>query len=245
VLKVLTVGRLITYIVLDGIFSQPPEMHEAGYLSPLYQKRFNNYQEKPAVCSTRLDWEINLLEFRVVGNTPVSQDELALISNFTPFSTFMNASFTAEGEWRWRNDQEAFELEASLAAAADQAKKDSKKQRYETRLKHLTWDVLLTENMFARWSPSPPFPPLGFVDAVSAEFRRAIVELRNISDKPTKKDTRRILRALVHRINSLDDAYGNVVETEEREDLCAALEEIAFVARHRNLIEEVDAWRAW
>jgi hypothetical protein len=36
-----------------------------------------------------------------------------------------------------------------------------------------------------------------------------------------------------------------VIETEEREDICAALEELAFVARQKGLVAEIDEWRDW
>jgi hypothetical protein len=36
-----------------------------------------------------------------------------------------------------------------------------------------------------------------------------------------------------------------VTETEEREDICQVLEEMAHVARQKALVEEIDAWRTW
>ena len=245
VLKVLTKDDLIGYLVLDGIFGLQPALYQAESLPPLYQERFTNFSNTPALGSTRRDWDIDLLEFAVLGNAPVSAAELALIPQFLPFSTFQNASSMAEREWRWRRDREALTQEHALYVAARQAKREAERERYETRLKHLSWEVLLAEKMFVRWSPSPPFPPIGFTDAVRAEFRNAILELQSIPPKPNKKDTRRVLRTLVNQINSLDERHGNVVETEEREDLCTALEEVTFVAKHRELAEEVDSWRSW
>lgn len=42
-----------------------------------------------------------------------------------------------------------------------------------------------------------------------------------------------------------DEKAGGAIETEEREDICAVLEEMAFVARQAVLMEEVDMWRRW
>jgi hypothetical protein len=45
--------------------------------------------------------------------------------------------------------------------------------------------------------------------------------------------------------NKADEAAGGVIETEEREDICAALEELAFVAGQKILVDEIDTWREW
>jgi hypothetical protein len=63
--------------------------------------------------------------------------------------------------------------------------------------------------------------------------------------KPSKKETRHVLHSLVDQINGLDAAHGQVIETEECEDLCAALDELAFLARHRALMDDVHSWRSW
>ena len=129
--------------------------------------------------------------------------------------------------------------------AARDAKLQAERNRYEIRLKDLTWDTLLAETMFARRSPSPPFPPSGFVDAVRGRFRDAILEMNGMASKPSKQDVHRVLRALVDQINVLDEAYGHAVETEEREDLCEALAELAFVAHRPALMDEVNKWWSW
>jgi len=36
-----------------------------------------------------------------------------------------------------------------------------------------------------------------------------------------------------------------VIETEEREDICEVLGEIAVVAGQRSLVDEIDDWRSW
>ena len=43
----------------------------------------------------------------------------------------------------------------------------------------------------------------------------------------------------------MDEEHGNVIETIEREDICSVLEEIAFVARHPALSDEIGIWRDW
>ena len=45
--------------------------------------------------------------------------------------------------------------------------------------------------------------------------------------------------------NRADEQAGGVIETEEREDICAVLEEMAYVARQKSLVDEIGEWRAW
>lgn len=69
--------------------------------------------------------------------------------------------------------------------------------------------------------------------------------LQGMGPKPRKTEVRAVLKACVLRLNDIDERAGGVIETEEREDLCAALEEIAFVARHPALIEDIGDWMTW
>jgi hypothetical protein len=243
-LKVLKANELIIFVVLDGVFDMQPALHQVTTLPPLHNQRFS-FNGTLALQSTPRDWEIDLLGFTVLGNTKVTPNELALIPRFPPIGTWQGASAAAEGEWRWLHDREAVKQEIELDVAARETKRQAEQKRYETRLKHLTWNTLLAETMFARWTVSPPFPPPEFVDAVRARFHDAIVELQGMDPKPNKKETRRVLHRLVEQINLLDESYGHIVETEEREDLCAALGELASVACHLPLMEEVNRWRSW
>ena len=54
-----------------------------------------------------------------------------------------------------------------------------------------------------------------------------------------------MLKRTVEWFNAADEAAGNVIETEEREDIMTALEEIAHAARHKALVPEIDEWRDW
>ena len=54
-----------------------------------------------------------------------------------------------------------------------------------------------------------------------------------------------MLRACVEWFNEKDREFGGVIETEEREDICQVLRELAVVARQRSLAEEIDGSRSW
>jgi hypothetical protein len=243
-LKVLTVGEHIIYVVLDGVFTERPDLGQVAHSSVLRNERFN-CKDTPALHSTSSNWDIDLLEFVVLGNVGVGSTELALIPRFPSFGTWHTASSDAEGEWRWRHDRDAFKREVELDRESREAKRQAERKRHNERLKHLTWEALLAETLFTRWTPSPPFPPDDFIETLRLKFRDAIVELRGVGPKPSKKAAKQVLHTLVNQINRLDAAHGQVIETEEREDVCAALAELAFLARHSTLMDDVHTWRTW
>ena len=170
-------------------------------MRPLSRPTLQLQRKACTLQSTSRDWDIDLLDFTVLGNTEVTPTELELIPRFPPIGTWRGASAAAEGEWRWLHDREAVKQEIELDVAARETKRQAEQKQYETRLKQLTWNTLLAETMFARWSVSPPFPPPQFVDAVGARFHDAIVELQGMGPRPNKKETGRVLHRLVDQIN--------------------------------------------
>lgn len=116
---------------------------------------------------------------------------------------------------------------------------------FRTSPLQLTWEQLLAETPFERWTPSPPFPPAAFRRAAVRRVHQACRELRDLGPKPRKPAARKVLKSLVLWFNTADQAAGWVIETEEREDICLVLEELAHVAGHPSLVMEADDWREW
>jgi hypothetical protein len=58
-----------------------------------------------------------------------------------------------------------------------------------------------------------------------------ILELQALGPKPKKAQVRATLKSGVEWFNAKDAEFHGVIETEEREDICLLLEELAFVAR--------------
>jgi len=56
---------------------------------------------------------------------------------------------------------------------------------------------------------------------------------------------RKLLRECVEWFNKADEQAGGVIETEEREDICVVLEEMAYAARQESLVDEINNWRTW
>jgi len=253
-IKILGVdGKHIVVAVLDGIWPEVPTDKEIRTTSILNEHRFA-HTGRPAVFGVNREWwkpESDLDKFSSVGKLPLSRAEQAFvdaIADYAPgsrFSTLRAADHAAEGEWRWANDRKAFVIEFEKRNAKNEAERAAKEERYRTRLSKLTWEQLKSETPFERWTPSPPFPPNEFTEAARAKIRGACDALKELGPKPRRADVRAVLKETVIWFNEADDKAGGVIETEEREDICAVLEEIACVARQKALVEEIDEWRDW
>ena len=243
----------VVIAVLDGIWPVAPTPNDVRATSIIEEHRFA-HTGRLATFGTNREWwnpEEVLEELRYVGFQALSSSERSYanaIARFEPgtsFATIRHANYAAEGEWRWLNDRDAFVKEAEQKEAKNEAERKAKEERYRTRLSKLTWEQLLAETPFARWTPSPPFPPENFTKAARTVIREACLSLRALGPKPRKADVRAILKKTVQWFNEEDVKGGGPIETEEREDIFAVLEEMAHVAGQKALVEEIDEWREW
>jgi hypothetical protein len=246
-------AELIVIAVVDGIWTTAPTLQEVRASSTLEERRFA-YTGRPAVFGVNREWwkpDGKLDEWRYVGTqviSPTEQAHVNAINGYAPgsrYSTLGSANSAAEGEWRWSHDREAFVAEQNKVEALQKAERAAREERYRNRLSKLTWEQLATETPFENWSPSPPFPPEEFTSSARTTIRNACDALKELGPKPRKADVRRILKQTVLWFNEADAKAGGVIETEERESICAILEEMAHVARQKTLVEEIDEWRDW
>ena len=245
---------LITYLVLETIFTSPPSLDDIRNLGPLVRKRFmfgqltsfqrmsKNPPKNYATNSARLDWEPDLLEFTLLGSLPLSNEEKVLGEKNTSYSTWGFASADAEGEWRWAHDNETLLSEHALQKAETKRRKQAEKERFENRLSKLTWEKLLAEDFFERWKESPPFPPPVFKHALSQRINSSISELQGLGEKYPRAKVRKILKSLVNEITTLDQKFDFVIETEEREDIYNVFDDLTFLSKQRSLMEEIPDW---
>ena len=243
----------VVVAVLNGVWPYEPTMKEIRAASTINEHRFA-HTGRPAVFGVNRDWwkpDSDLDEFRFVGMQPVSRKDRSFVdavTGYAPgsrFSTLHAANHAAEGEWRWMNDRDAFVMEVEKQNAKNEAERAAKDERYRTRLSKLTWEQLQSETPFERWSPSPPFPSEEFTNAARAVIRSACDALKELGARPRRPDVRAVLKKTVIWFNEADEKAGGVIETEEREDICTVLEEMAYVARQKALVEEIDEWREW
>jgi hypothetical protein len=238
----------VAVAVLDGIWSNPPTLTEARRASILRERRFAHTGREAVFGVSAEFWSpSDLTEVQLIGLTSVSPEEerfARMIANFDVGSSYAGlrfANYAAEGEWRWTHDNAAFVVEREKIEARNAAERAAKEERYRTRLSKLTWDALLAETPFEGWS----IPPIEFTQAARKTIRDACRELRELGPKPRKADVRAVLKRCVEWFNAADDSSEGLIETEEREDICAVLEEMAYVARQKSLVDEVDNWRTW
>ncbi|WP_156457140.1 hypothetical protein [Bradyrhizobium sp. CCH5-F6] len=251
--KILGVNeRYVAIAVLEGIWSTPPSLSVANEALILHEHRFAHTGRR-ATFGVNVDWwtpsELDIVSLLGRGRLSVEEEAIgATIIGFgigCSYSTLRYANHAAEGEWRWEHDRDALIAESEKSKAKAAAERAAKEERYRTRLKNLTWEKLLAETPFERWVRSPPFPPAEFTEAARETICNAYRELRELGTRPPKASVRSILRRCVEWFNEADKAAGGVIETEEREDICAILEEMAFVAKQKSLVDEIGNWREW
>tara|TARA_R110000787_G_C13432148_1_gene445678 strand:+ start:3087 stop:3941 length:855 start_codon:yes stop_codon:yes gene_type:complete len=244
--------QFVVVAVQGGIWNAAPTLSDVSVCGILHVRRFLD-TGRPAVWGINIEeWKLSEIDEPVLlGALEVSADEIGLaekIFNFLPgsvISSMDGASMAAEGEWRWVNDRGALEAEREQVRARAAAQRAAQETRMKNRLRGLTWEKLRSETPFERWTTSPPYPSEQFTREARMAIHRACETLQELGPKPKKTDVRKVLRTLVEWFNRADDEAGGVIETEEREDICAALEEIAFVARQESLANEIDEWRTW
>jgi hypothetical protein len=190
-----------------------------------------------------IDYDNILEDAKYIGSVVLSKVDADILSGCRSYSAWSWASAVAEGEWRWKHDRVAYTEEVRLKNEALLARVAAERERQKTRLNTLTWETLLAEKPFSRWDRHPPFPPLEFVEAAREQIRSTAQALQALGPKPRRPQVRGILKSCVDWFNAKDSEFGNVIETEEREDICAVLKEMAHVAHQRALVSEIDKWR--
>lgn len=246
--------NLVGFIVLDGIFEHPPSLEEASKCHPLETRRFGlwerpdenaeplNIARKYALGSTRLDWKCELQEFTYIGQLSTSAFEEVMKQDIRAFTTWDSASHNAEAEWRWKHDKELYLAEICKATDERDKQDKLKKERFENRLSKLTWEKIEFEVLFRRWVDSPPFPSPEFTDALRGVFSTTIFDLRELGEKPKRAEVRKRLKQTIDEITSLDEHFGDVIETEEREDIYEVFYDLTYLSKQTKLMEEIPDW---
>ena len=243
--------NLIAIGVLDGVWTAMPTLAEVAGRPLLRHRRFDSGNQ-PAAFACATNWTIELRELTLLGSAPLDDQQQRIANRYLsgdsiglPFTTAEMATSEVEGEWRWANDREALEQEIKQERERTERERAAAQLRYETRLKDLSWEQLLAETPFARWDESPPFPPAEFRDAAAERVRETYRELQALGPKPRKADARKAVKSLLWWIKAADVAAGDVLETEERDDIHLILEEMTHVARQPSLLDEVEPWYTW
>ena len=242
---------LVVIGVLDGVWTAMPTLAEVTGRKLMRHSRFES-GKKPVAFGFDRKWTVELKELTLLGVLPLDDEQRRIADRYLgdnfigrTYSVPETADSEVEGEWRWVNDREAYLAE--LAAEQERREREyaAAQERYETRLKDLTWEHLLAETPFERWNESPPFPSAEFRDAAAERVRETYRELAALGPKPRRADVRKALKSLLEWIKKADADAGLVLETEERDDIYLLLEEITHVARQPALLPEMEPWYTW
>lgn len=242
----------IVVATLDGVFERMPTAEEVRATNILLESRFA-FDGRQSVFGVFRDWwtSEDLAELTFLSKAHVNRDERRLADIVLghkvgavsgPLSI---ANSAVEGEWRWVHDHAALVSEQDEMKEKRLAIQRAKEERYNNRLRGLTWDQLLSEVPFERWTGTESYPNEEFTSKAREKIKATIREIESLGPKPTKKLVRAKLKECVIWFNEADEAHGGPIETEEREDICLLLEEIAFVAKQKSLTQEIDEWRTW
>lgn len=247
----------LAFSLLEGLYHTCPKPLQVRFKKVISPKRYQDSDSyfaqgnEPMIFLVPVEFPETLNEATVIGKEiwPRLAEfrELPRIKKLGHARTicrFDHASVTLDGEQRYVHDRAAFQADTAAAICRWQEKRQADDLRQKTRLKGLTLRTLLGETPFHDWEQSQLVPP----DITKTVRRRAKALLKSLStlgDKPRRPAARKELRDFVHWLNALDGTQGFVIETVEREDICAFLEEICWAIRQKPLIHEIDEWREW
>ncbi|EFE74942.1 hypothetical protein SSIG_02496 [Streptomyces filamentosus NRRL 11379] len=156
--------EVIAVAVFDGVWDRVPALEAVREHRVLRRRRFA-HTGRPAVFACGVDDPTGLTGLTALGTAPLTAEQTQLAAPYvstrsvgTSFSTLALADSDVEGEWRWEHDREALLREQEAVEERRRLAAEAEKERYAARLAALTWEQLLAETPFERWTPSPPFP---------------------------------------------------------------------------------------
>jgi len=237
--------RMTLVAVLDYIETQPPTAETLSRLGVMErQDAFGAKKPFYIHIDDRISSRQQEPEFQIIGQSEVTPEEAALeIYSHTGRWAISNL---VETIWRSEHDAEAFEAERVLLRAEGKARQDALEKRKNERLRGLTLETLMQETQFSAWEPVDDLMPKAVLDALQNRAKALIEDAIALGPKPRRADIRKLMRAFVDWVNEVNATTDpHPIETMEREDICAFLEEIAWATNQRPLMSEIDDWRDW
>lgn len=262
-LKVLHLGNAddgsFSVSVKSGLWKTRPSDLQVCECPPLVVKRFlklgtSGLQRKaePLIFTTPLDCKIDLKGAQIVGHDASfvraerrARRKLKADGHFSTIASIRYAPQSIDHEYRAEHDETNWKAEIEAYRAKEQRLRLEREKREKERLKVISLQVLSGETPFADWDDRTHIVPTAFTDGVRQKSREALGLLTSLGLKPSRKDVRQVLKDYVSWLNSFDGSFGYAIETEEREDLIAFVEELCWATKQKPLISEVDEWRNW
>lgn len=159
-IKILGVDQWGNRVVatLAGVFTTMPTLADVATAPVLTLNRFS-FNGRPAVFGTSGFDAATQDSLTPLGVVSITDHERRLAEACATISAPSRCMFNLEAEWRWEHDHHDYIASHERKKADDDERRRQADERYETRLKGLTWGQLRDETHFDRWKPSPPFPP--------------------------------------------------------------------------------------
>jgi hypothetical protein len=148
-------------------------------------------------------------------------------------------------EWRWKHDRKALLAEEARRTAAQAARDAEAETKRRTRLAGQTLEGLSRRRFFSSWSRPPAHPSPELTRASRALLREAVERLLGLGPGARQTSKIKILRDCVEAFNRLDEENDHFIETDEREDICEQLEEIAYACGLGHRVTEAYEGRDW
>lgn len=222
-------------LVMDGYWPARPTARDVRKARPARAER----QLLPGYDDVWKGWFQGRVpgDFHVVGRRAPSAQAKAYIANASGTMIFGTAASVRDEmhrRWRWKHDRAAIEAEhAAARARRDQAAAE--------RRTALTLPKLLRERLFATWTDR--WPPR-VVREARRIFRDATKELIALERGGTKRARAKVLLRITTELNALDDKEG-CIESVERDELVARVEELARLVGIENTNEKLTGHRDW
>ncbi len=114
-------------------------------------------------------------------------------------------------------------------------------RRVMKRVWKMTYETFREQPLFSQWEG---FVPLEVIEASRRIMLDTAAQLEALGAEPPGEAVLEILRQCVEAFNDLDAVHG-WIETIEREDLCAMIDELATLAGIEDADDVAGEWRDW
>ncbi len=138
-------------------------------------------------------------------------------------------------------DRNAFVAEIENRKKESEARLKLAEARRQKRRQRLTLADFAQEKHFAKWSKMWPRRVVSMARTI---FRDAALQLIELGEKPNKSKCRTILKRIVSKFNELE-RDEKCIETEEREEVVAKVQELAELVGLDNKDERLTGHRDW
>lgn len=221
------------FLVLDGFWRIAPEAHTLAACAPMA----GPFREESAWKGWfKGTWPSGFKILTATELTPAEREHAADESGTMVFQSPDHFAQVLLEQWRWRHDRDAF-MKAQDEAVARHASKAS------ARREGLTLEHMARERPFSHWGEHWPKTVVAAARKTFADATRALMKIKGRSAR-ARTQREAVLRGIVDTFNELE-ARHECIETTEREEVVARIEELARLAGVTNAKERLTGHRDW